>query len=129
MALLGSIADDLTGATDLCNTLVRGGMRTIQVVGVPSGDFVIPPADAVVVSLKSRTIATDEAVRLQAGRHTAVLLANHGPVVSGTSLDAAASAAEELEETARLHLMLRGCHIRFLTPEQVAELRQRFPLN
>jgi uncharacterized protein YgbK (DUF1537 family) len=64
MALLGSIADDLTGATDLCNTLVRGGMRTIQVVGVPSGDFVIPPADAVVVSLKSRTIATDEAVQM-----------------------------------------------------------------
>jgi ribulose-5-phosphate 4-epimerase/fuculose-1-phosphate aldolase len=78
-----------------------------------------PPGD--------KTLA--EAVRLQAGRHTAVLLANHGPVVSGTSLDAAASAAEELEETARLHLMLRGCHIRFLTPEQVAELRQRFPLN
>lgn len=70
-----------------------------------------------------------EAVRSQAGRHTAVLLANHGPVVAGTSLDAAASAVEELEETARLHLMLRDRRIRFLTSEQVAELRQRFPLN
>ena len=64
MVLLGSIADDLTGATDLCNALVREGMRTIQVVGVPADDLVISPADAVVVSLKSRTIAAGEAVRM-----------------------------------------------------------------
>ena len=70
-----------------------------------------------------------EAVRLRAGRHTAVLLANHGPVVAGTSLDAAAGAIEELEETARLHLLLRDRPVRLLTPEQVAELRRRFPLN
>jgi 3-dehydrotetronate 4-kinase len=64
MILLGSVADDLTGATDLCNTLVRGGMRTIQVVGVPPDDLAIPEADAVVVSLKSRTIAPETAVAM-----------------------------------------------------------------
>ena len=60
--LLGCIADDFTGATDLAATLVRGGMRTVQVVGVPSGPA--PQADAVVVALKSRTAPVREAVGL-----------------------------------------------------------------
>lgn len=68
-----------------------------------------------------------DAVRALAGRHHAVLLANHGPVVAGTSLSAAADAIEELEETAKLHLLLRGCHVRHLTAEQVRELREAFP--
>ncbi len=60
--LLGCIADDFTGATDLANNLVRGGMRTVQTIGVPADG---PPAgvDAVVVALKSRTIPASEAVR------------------------------------------------------------------
>jgi len=70
-------------------------------------------------------LALADAVGALAGRHHAVLLANHGPVVSGTSLSAAAAAIEELEETARLHLLLRGERIRTLTPEQVAALRAR----
>jgi uncharacterized protein YgbK (DUF1537 family) len=60
--LLGAIADDLTGATDLCNTLVREGMRTVQTVGVPPAGFAVPDADAIVVALKSRTIPAAEAV-------------------------------------------------------------------
>ena len=68
-----------------------------------------------------------DAVRGYAGRHHAVLLANHGPVVAGTSLAAAADAVEELEATARLHLMLRGHAVRPLTPAQVATLRERLP--
>jgi 3-dehydro-4-phosphotetronate decarboxylase len=64
-----------------------------------------------------------EAVRRLAGKHHAVLLANHGPVVAGTSLDAAANAIEELEETAKLFLLLRGSKLRLLTEEQVAALR------
>jgi ribulose-5-phosphate 4-epimerase/fuculose-1-phosphate aldolase len=71
--------------------------------------------------------ALAEAVRKLAGRHHAVLLANHGPVVAGTSLDAAANAVEELEETAKLFLLLRGSKVRLLTPEQVAEVRAAFP--
>jgi len=69
-----------------------------------------------------------EAVRGYAGRHHALLLANHGPVVAGTSLTAAADAIEELEATARLYLVLRGAPCRELTDAQVAELRQRYPV-
>ena len=68
-------------------------------------------------------MALAEAVRGFAAKHHAVLLANHGPVVAGTSLDAAVNATEELEETAKLYLLLRGAKTRFLTPAQVNELR------
>jgi uncharacterized protein YgbK (DUF1537 family) len=59
--LLGCIADDFTGATDLANNLVRNGMRTVQTIGVPGGALA-EDVDAVVVALKSRTIAAGEAV-------------------------------------------------------------------
>jgi ribulose-5-phosphate 4-epimerase/fuculose-1-phosphate aldolase len=70
--------------------------------------------------------ALAEAVRPLVGKHHAVLLANHGPVVAGTSLSAAAGAIEELEETAKLHLLLQGHRTRPLTQEQVAALRARY---
>ncbi|WP_434114988.1 3-oxo-tetronate kinase [Paraburkholderia caffeinilytica] len=60
-ALLGCIADDFTGATDLANMLVRGGMRTVQTIGVPASNEVIE-ADALVVALKSRTIPAADAI-------------------------------------------------------------------
>ncbi|RVU38773.1 aldolase [Hwanghaeella grinnelliae] len=60
--------------------------------------------------------------------HKACLLANHGPVVADKSLRDAVGAMEELEETAKLHLMLRGIPVRTLTPQQVADLRERFPI-
>jgi ribulose-5-phosphate 4-epimerase/fuculose-1-phosphate aldolase len=72
-------------------------------------------------------IALAEAVREYAGRHHALLLANHGPVVGGTSLAAASDAIEELEATARLYLMLRGESVRLLTADEVAELRRNYP--
>jgi len=71
--------------------------------------------------------ALAEAVRGFARAHHAVLLANHGPVVAGNALDEAVYAAEELEETAKLHLLLRGAPVRTLTDGQVAELKQAFP--
>ncbi len=61
--LLGCIADDFTGATDLASTLVRHGMRTVQLIGVPGAGDPAPEADAVVVALKSRTIPPADAVR------------------------------------------------------------------
>lgn len=62
--LLGAIADDLTGATDLALMLSREGMRTIQTVGVPPADFDLDNADAVVIALKSRTNPSAEAVEM-----------------------------------------------------------------
>jgi len=58
--LLGCIADDFTGATDLANTLVKGGMTAVQVIGVPTGP--LPEANAVIIALKSRTAPVGEAV-------------------------------------------------------------------
>jgi uncharacterized protein YgbK (DUF1537 family) len=58
---LGIIADDFTGATDVAGMLVRAGMRTVQVIGVPDGP--VPDADAVVVALKTRTVPAADAVR------------------------------------------------------------------
>ncbi len=60
--LLGAIADDFTGATDLCNTLVRRGMRTVQLIDVPPAGTEVADAEAVVVALKSRTIPAAEAI-------------------------------------------------------------------
>jgi uncharacterized protein YgbK (DUF1537 family) len=59
---LGCIADDYTGASDLANTLTRAGLRTVQTIGVPSDDLALPEVDAVVVSLKSRSIESSLAV-------------------------------------------------------------------
>jgi uncharacterized protein YgbK (DUF1537 family) len=59
---LGCIADDYTGASDLANTLTRAGLRTVQTIGVPADDLAMPEVDAVVVSLKSRSIEASIAV-------------------------------------------------------------------
>lgn len=67
------------------------------------------------------------AVREMASNHHAVLLANHGPVVAGKSLTDAVHAIEELEETAKLYLLLRSSTVRALTDEQVAGVESRFP--
>lgn len=72
-------------------------------------------------------MALGEAVGRLAAKHSAMLLANHGPVVAGSSLSAAVDAIEELEETARLYLLLHGRPTRYLSPEQIADLKRRFP--
>jgi 3-dehydro-4-phosphotetronate decarboxylase len=97
-------------------------------------DEVLPPITAYYVMRVGRLplvpyfrpgdLKLAEAVRGFAGKHHAVLLANHGPVVAGSDLDAAVNAVEELEETAKLYLLLRGAETRWLTPAQVKELMQ-----
>ena len=72
-------------------------------------------------------VALAGAVREVASRHHAVLLANHGPVIAGKDLETAVYATEELEETAKLYLMLRAEKLRLLSPDQVAELHRRYP--
>lgn len=96
-------------------------------------DNVLPPITAYYVMRVGRLplvpyhppgdLGLADAVRKLAGKHHAVLLANHGPVVAGSSLDAAVNAIEELEETAKLFLLLRGSKLRVLTEEQVRALK------
>lgn len=73
--------------------------------------------------------ALADAIRETVRTHAALLLANHGPIVSGVSLDAAMYATEELEETAKLFLLLRNAPVRALTAAQIDELRTVFALG
>jgi ribulose-5-phosphate 4-epimerase/fuculose-1-phosphate aldolase len=70
-----------------------------------------------------------ESVGKMAARHRALLLSNHGSVVAGSSLADAVNAAEELEETAKLFLLLEGAPKRTLHPQQIEELRSIFKLE
>jgi ribulose-5-phosphate 4-epimerase/fuculose-1-phosphate aldolase len=73
--------------------------------------------------------AMGEAVRGLAGKRTAVMLANHGPVVAGKDVEAACNAIEELEDTARLALLTHGMHPRGLTPDQVNTVVTKFDVE
>jgi ribulose-5-phosphate 4-epimerase/fuculose-1-phosphate aldolase len=73
--------------------------------------------------------AMGEAVRGLAGKRSAVMLANHGPVVAGKDVEAACNAVEELEETARLAIMLRGVEARMLTAEQIGQVVTKFDIE
>ena len=67
--LLGAIADDFTGASDLANTLVKAGMRTVQTIGIPPDSLDLGDADAVVVALKSRSIPAPDAIEQSLAAH------------------------------------------------------------
>lgn len=73
--------------------------------------------------------AMADAVRGLAGKRSAVMLANHGPVVAGKTVEAACNAIEELEETARLSLMLRGTPARGLSPDQIQAVITKFDVQ
>ena len=73
--------------------------------------------------------ALADAIRGLARKHSAVLLANHGPVVSGRTLEAAVYAIEELEETAKIFLLLRGSAARSLDEAQIAEIKSAFDID
>lgn len=107
-AVLGGIADDFTGATDLAGALVRAGMRSVQMIGVPAIPAAAIDAEAVVIAFKSRTVPADEAI--------------------AQSLEDAAYATEALEEAAKLYLLLHGRKPRCLTQAPIAELRETFSL-
>ncbi len=73
--------------------------------------------------------AVADAIRGLAGKYSSVVLANHGPVVAGETLEAAVFATEELEETAKLYLLLRNLNPRYLTKQQVKDLETVFGLT
>ena len=95
-------------------------------------DDVLPPLTAYYVMRVGRTALVPyhmpgdpnigDAIRGLAGKYTSVLLANHGPVMAGKTLESAVYATEELEETSRLHLLTRGLNPRTLTTEQISAL-------
>jgi len=99
----------------------------------------LPPMTAYYVMRVGRTAlvpyyrpgdpAVADAIRGLAGRYSAVLLANHGPVVAGKDLEAAVYATEELEETAKLRLLLHGLNPRLLNRAQVRDLVSHFKLD
>jgi 3-dehydro-4-phosphotetronate decarboxylase len=99
----------------------------------------LPPMTAYYVMRVGRTAlvpyyrpgdaAVADAIRGLAGRYSAVLLANHGPVVAGKDLEAAVYSTEELEETAKLRLLLHGLNPRLLTRAQVRDLVTHFKLD
>ena len=70
-----------------------------------------------------------EAVRSLAGRRSAVLLANHGPVVAGKDVEAACNAIEELEDTARLAILMRGSEARMLNHDQIGAMVTKFEVD
>jgi ribulose-5-phosphate 4-epimerase/fuculose-1-phosphate aldolase len=73
--------------------------------------------------------AMGDAVRGLAGKRSAVMLANHGPVVAAKDIEAACNAIEELEDTARLAILMRGCSPRMLTPAQITDLVTHFDVE
>ncbi len=100
-------------------------------------DNVLPPITAYYVMRVGRLPLVDyfppgdrdlaDAIERLAATSHSLLLANHGPVVAGKSLESAVNAIEELEETARLFMILRGLPTRFLTDDQCQQLQARFP--
>jgi ribulose-5-phosphate 4-epimerase/fuculose-1-phosphate aldolase len=112
-----SVAISVLEDTDLANALppltAYYAMRVGRLPMLPYA----PPGDP----------SLADAVGAAAARHHAILLANHGPVVSGVSLSAAADAIEELEATAKLYLLVRGERTRSLSVADVTELERRFP--
>jgi ribulose-5-phosphate 4-epimerase/fuculose-1-phosphate aldolase len=86
-------------------------------------------ATALVPYYRPGDSAVADAIKGLAGEYSSVLLANHGPVVAGDTLEAAVFAMEELEETARLYLLLRGLNPRYLSSQQIADLTKVFGLK
>ena len=86
-------------------------------------------ATALVPYFRPGDPAVADAIKGLAGRYSSVLLANHGPVVAGDTLEAAVYATEELEETAKLYLLLRNLNPRYLSPQQIDDLVKHFGLT
>ena len=110
----------------------------LSMLSEPGEDFLPPLTPYAVMQLGRVTLlpfflpgdpAMGQAVRGLAGKRTAVMLANHGPVVAGRDVEAACNAIEELEATAQLALMTRGLNPRGLTDAQVRDVVTKFDVE
>jgi ribulose-5-phosphate 4-epimerase/fuculose-1-phosphate aldolase len=111
-----SVAVSCLEGIDPSNVLPPITAYYVMRIGVLALAPYFPPGDG----------ALADAVGRLAGKHHAILLANHGPVVAGSTLSAATDAIEELEETAKLFLMLRHEKLRLLNQVQIDDLKARF---
>ncbi len=109
-----------------------------MIPGANSDDFLPPLTPYAIMKLGKVTLlpfflpgdpAMGEAVRGLAGKRSAVMLANHGPVVAGKDVEAACNAIEELEDTARLAMMLRGVNAIALNDDQISALVTKFDVE
>lgn len=138
LPLHGALYESRHGARAVVHLHSTHSVALSMLPGIDPKD-VLPPLTAYYVMRVGRTAllpyfrpgdpAVADAIRGLAGRYSSVLLANHGPVVAGKSLEAAIYAMEELEETARLHLLLRDLNPRALTRAQVDDLVRIFDLD
>ncbi len=133
-----SMYEERSGAGAIVHLHATNSAAVSCIAGLDAADC-IPPLTAYFVMKIGRLPlipyyrpgdpALGGAIRGLARNNCAVLLANHGPVVSGTTLEAAVYATEELEETAKLFLLLRDVPTRSLDAQQIAELREVFKLD
>jgi 3-dehydro-4-phosphotetronate decarboxylase len=138
LPLHASLYDTRRGAGAVVHLHSTHSVAVSMLPGVDPRDA-LPPLTAYYVMRVGRTAlipyyrpgdpAVAEAIRGLAGRYSAVLLANHGPVVAGMTLEAAVYATEELEETAKLRLLLHGLNPRLLTRSQIEDLVRTFDLD
>ncbi len=138
MALHGAFYETRTGAGAVVH-LHSTHSVALSMLPETDPDCALPPLTAYSVMRLGRVKllpyfrpgdpAMGDAVRGLAGKRSAVLLANHGPVVAGKDLEAAVYAMEELEETARLALLLRGCNPVMLTPAQARDVADTFGVD
>ncbi len=138
MALHGAFYETRTGAGAVVH-LHSTHSVALSMLPETDPDCALPPLTAYSVMRLGRVKllpyfrpgdpAMGDAVRGLAGKRAAVLLANHGPVVAGKDLEAAVYAMEELEETARLALLLRGCNPVMLTPAQARDVADTFGVD
>jgi ribulose-5-phosphate 4-epimerase/fuculose-1-phosphate aldolase len=138
LPLHAALYDTRDGAGAVVHLHSTHSVAVSMLPGLDPAD-ILPPLTAYYVMRVGRTTllpyyrpgdpAVAEAIRGLAGHYSSVLLANHGPVVTGHSLEAAVYAMEELEDTSRLYLLLRGLNPRRLTRAQVRDLVAHFHLD
>ena len=125
--LLGAIADDFTGATDLASMLVRGGMRTVQLIGVPAPGEPVPDADAVVVALKSRTAPVRQAVAESLAALAWLRAAGAGSSSSSTAPPSTAPTQGNIGPVADALIAALGCGFALACPAFPANARSVYP--
>ena len=114
--LIGAVADDITGATDLSLMLSREGLRTVQIIGLPTEGQTFPQADAIVIALKSRSIPAEEAVAMSVAAAQALLGAGAEQILFKYCSTFDSTDAGNIGPVAEALLALTGAHLTIACP-------------